>query len=163
MHGLLKWFLKSAGVVLIITGTAKSVAVFGSAPGLDMPDPVFGISFRTLGFGVGAVEIIVSLFCFRKLRIDLSLRLVAWIASLIALYRLLLASSGWAVPCLCLGSLTGAVGLSFKTANLITGSLLTYLLVGSYSFVAFQWAKEPERFRPREQQRSNASDHGASR
>jgi len=132
MNRLDRVFVKSAGVLLLITASAKIfTSVFGHTPILNQHDPVLTISFRAELMGVGVLEIIIAAVCFFTERIRLQLCLIAWLASCFAIYRFGLWLLG--VPfCKCLGNVPDALNLSTHTANTITIVILIYLLLGGY-------------------------------
>ena len=54
---LIKCYLYSAGIVLLISGLAKVISGSGNAKILGTPDPIFNVSFRYMFTIVGALEI----------------------------------------------------------------------------------------------------------
>jgi hypothetical protein len=54
-------FVKSAGVVLGLTGLAKAFSAIGAARALDAIDPLIGIPFRLLLLAVGLIELCIAL------------------------------------------------------------------------------------------------------
>ena len=138
------WFACTSGVILSVTGLAKIPSVFGSQQILDLPDPLFAITFRHLLFLIGSLELIVSGICFGRMRIMLKLGLVAWLGSFFLLYRIGLLCIGWKRPCPCLGGLYDAIHLSPQIASVITNLLLIYLLGGSYSVLWFKNLKHSQ-------------------
>ena len=144
---LARIFLFSAGVILTITGAAKVVSGFGSARVLQVPDPVFYISFQTLFWLVGVLEIVVASYCFFGKRILLKTGSVAWLASGFVLYRMALKWLDYQKPCSCLGSLTGALHIAPDKADLIMRIVLAYLFIGSYVILTWIWL-HPEKPTP---------------
>jgi len=145
---LKRTFLNFAGAVFLVTGVAKIWLLFDPSRALDTSDPVFGYSFRFLAAGVGIVEVITSGFCFFDRRPMFGVGLVAWLTSNILLYRMLLVLFDWKLPCQCLGSLTGRLPFSPRTANTITGCLLISLVVGSYALLCWLGTSQKERASP---------------
>ena len=124
-------FLVGAGIILLITGSAKLISAFGHAPVLNTADPVFKISFRNLFFVAGFLEMIVSSACLFDKKPLLNLKLVAWLATTFVAYRLALAWVGWTRPCSCLGNLTDALHVPPKAADWVAQIFLVYLFLGS--------------------------------
>ena len=110
--GWVRWFVRSAGVVLLVTGLAKLWSAMGEARVLGVRDPLFGLTFRQLMLGVGLVELLVAGVCLVGRRERLSCVLVGWLSGNVALYRLGLWWMGWKRPCGCLGHVTDAIGVS---------------------------------------------------
>jgi hypothetical protein len=143
MNGRVKsLFLKSAGLVLAVTGVSKAFAAIGSARVLDTLDPVTGLPFRQLFLLIGLTELLVAFFCVFTDKRDLSIRLVAWLSSSFLVYRLGLWALDWHHPCGCMGSLTGMLHLSDRAADNIMEGVLAYLLTGSYLLMASQWIRK---------------------
>jgi len=115
----------------MLVGSAKIISAFGKASVLDLPDPIFGASFRHIILFVGILEIILSSICLFTGKNDLSLYLVTWLGACFLQYRIGLAWIGYHRPCHCLGSLTDALHISDQTADRIATFLLSYLIIGS--------------------------------
>jgi len=139
-----KWFILSSGIVLAITGIAKIWSWLGNSKFLAVVDPIIGIKFGQLMLAVGVAEILIALVCFFSKRQTLALGLVAWMSTNFVVYRLGLWWMDWHRPCSCLGNLTDALHISPQTADNIMKVLLTYLLIGSYGLLMWQWcSKQP--------------------
>lgn len=133
-------FLIGSGIILIVTGLAKILTIFGDTSMLLIPDPVFRIEFRALIFWVGLGEIAVASFCLFSKRQTLSTIMVAWIASAFLVYRAGIGMIGWERPCGCLGNLSDIFGISPHAVEWISLGLLGFLLIGSYAvlFIGFK-------------------------
>ncbi len=128
---LARCFLASAFVILISTGVAKICSAFGGAAVLQTYDPIFGVSYRSVFWLVGTIEVGVAFACLLGRRVDLQARLVLWLTTGFVIYRLGLLLVGYRKPCSCLGSLTEALHLSPQSADTAMKIILAYLLVGS--------------------------------
>ncbi len=125
-------FLKTAAVLLLVTGVAKLATPLGGTRVLAVADPILGLSFGKLLPLVGAAEIAVAVACLSsRLGTRLKLGLVAWMAANFLVYRIGLWAVGWHHPCSCMGSLAGALHLSDQTADNAMRIALAYLLTGS--------------------------------
>ena len=134
-----KWFNFSAGVILLITGTAKILNALGHAPILQRVDPIFPIQFNHLMLLAGFLELLVACICFiNKFRI-LGHIVTAWLATSFLIYRVGLWAVGWHKPCSCLGNLTDALHISPHTADTVMKIILAYLLIGSYASLFWLW------------------------
>jgi hypothetical protein len=138
----IRLFIRSAGVLLIITATAKFVSTGGSARILQNPDPVLSIPFRHVFWFVGAIEIITAVVCLFGKSIRLQAGLVAWLATNFALYHLGLLLVGYQKPCSCLGNLTDVLHISPKVADTAMKIILAYLLIGSYATLFWLWKEK---------------------
>jgi hypothetical protein len=136
-------FLISAGLLLIVTGSAKLISVLGSAHILDMLDPVLEIRFLALFLGVGLLELLIGLECLRPGSAVWRAGLVAWLATSFVIYRLGLIWVGYHGACPCAGTLTGALHISPHAADTILKLVLGCLLVGSYTCLHFAWKDVP--------------------
>jgi len=140
--GWVRWFVRSAGVVLLLTGLAKLWSAMGEARVLGVQGPLFGLTFRQLMLGVGLAEVVVAGVCLVGHRERLSCVLVGWLSGNFALYRLGLWWLGWKGSCGCLGRMTHALGVSPAAANLLMKGVLAYLLIGT---VAGMWGSNRKR------------------
>jgi len=135
------WFVMSVGCILALTGCAKLWSAFGQMKVLAIPDPVIGISYRNLLFGVGLLEVLIGWFCFMGRQRKLALGLTAWLATAFVIYRLSLIWLDYHKPCNCLGTLTDALHISPNAADTVMKVILAYLLVGSYGILIWQWVR----------------------
>jgi hypothetical protein len=124
-------FIRSAGVILLVTGFAKIASGFGDKIILDQSDPLFGISFRHLMQLAGMVEIVVAGICFFVKNTRLNLCLIGWLTLNFLAYRATLHLIGWHKPCSCLGNLTDVLHISPTTADWVMKGVLVYLFAGS--------------------------------
>jgi hypothetical protein len=132
-------FINSAGLLLLLTASAKLISSFGHGKILDANDPFFGIQFRDLFRIVGSAEAAVALFCFFSKQSWLASGLVAWLATSFVAYRLYLIGVGYHRPCNCLGNLTDALHIPPGAADIIMKVVLGYLFLGSYASLFWLW------------------------
>jgi uncharacterized membrane protein len=137
-----KWFVFSAGFVLLLTGVAKVWSAFGSARILQNSDPILGLQFNHLMFVTGALEMVAAYLCLFSKFCHLALILVAWLATNFVFYRLGLLWVGYHKPCPCLGNFTDALHISPQTADTAMKIILAYLLIGSYSALFWLWRQK---------------------
>jgi len=135
----LRRFTLSATTILGVTGIAKLLSGVGDAKILAVIDPVMRLKFGQLMLIAGGVEVAIAFFCFISKRQILAVGLVAWIATVITMYRLGLWWMDWQLPCSCLGNLTDALHVSPKVVDNIMKVLLTYLLIASYMLLFLYW------------------------
>lgn len=135
-------FLRFAGMLLILTATAKLISSFGSSGILETSDPVLKIRFRFLLWGVGGLEVVVGLICLLGNKSRLQAGLVAWLSSMFLVYRFGLLWIGYQRPCPCLGNLTDALHLPVQAADTAMKIILAYLLIGSYATLFWLWRQK---------------------
>lgn len=135
-----KTFIGVASFLLLITGSAKIWAASGNSKVLNVNDPIFAFKFKYLLLLVGCLEVTVFflIWYWRSRTLDqCAVRLVAWLSTVIGLYRLALILIGYQEPCHCLGSLTDALHISTRAADSISVFILMYMLLGSYLILLF--------------------------
>jgi hypothetical protein len=137
----LKWFILSAGCILLITGLAKVISAFGTAKILDYNDPLFGISFKHLMLLIGVIELVISVVCLWSKWIRLQAGLLALLATNFWAYRIGLLCVGYHRPCSCMGNLTDALHISPWVADSMMKVVLAYLLIGSYGTLFWTWRR----------------------
>jgi len=140
-NAFIRWFCMSACVLLLATATAKvPLLVSGAALGGALArDAVFPFLTAREAIAIAAIlEVGVALRLCRPEWASSRQRLwwIAWITSLLALYRTaraLLPSTG---PCPCLGAIPGSLGLSDRATSAVMWCILSYLFIGSVSLLA---------------------------
>ena len=133
------YFLRSVGILLFITATAKLASSFGEAPILNLLDPIFGLSFRTVFIIAGSIELILALCCFLRGHVLLKTVSVAALSASIVVYRLSLVWIGYHRPCPCLGDFTEMLRIPEATADTIMKFVLGYFLAGSFAILSGIW------------------------
>lgn len=134
------WFVRCVGLFFAFTGLAKILSVvIGEAKLLDYPDPVLGIPFRDLLALAAIIELVIALMCALERTRRLALLAIAWLATVIASYRMGVAWLGWHTPCSCLGDLMEVLHISQEVGDWLMISVLAVLLVFSYSFIVMDY------------------------
>ncbi len=128
---LFKFFIRSGGGLLLITGIAKVISASGKQAILYSHDPILGFTYRYVFILLGLVEISIALYCFLGTRRLLQAGILGWLSACFFLYRTELGWLKYARPCPCLGSLTAALAIPERTADLILIAVLFYMLIGS--------------------------------
>ncbi|MGH7939634.1 MAG: hypothetical protein ACREFR_00995 [Limisphaerales bacterium] len=128
-------FVRSAGVLLIITAVAKLISAFGRQAILDTSDPIFGIHFRWLMFVIAILELVVAAASFVSQKLKLSVCIIAWLATNFLLYRFGLWLTNWRRPCPCMGSLYDVLHIPSEITNFASETILAFLLIGGYGFL----------------------------
>jgi hypothetical protein len=135
-------FIYSAAAFLLAAAVAKLVSTSGNARILETLDPVLGITFRHVFWIVGTLEIVVAIVSFFGEYIGIKAGLVAWLATIFAVYRFGLWWVGYHKPCSCLGNLTDALHIQPQTADTAMKIILAYLLIGSYATLFWLWRQK---------------------
>lgn len=138
---LLRFFLLSAGLLLLLTAAAKLISACGSALVLQLPDPILGIRIRFVLCIVGTAELGLALVCIFGKRTDVGTGCVAWLATMFGVYRLGLLWIGYNKPCPCFGNVTDALHLSPEVVDVAMKIVLGYLLIGSYTALIWLWIR----------------------
>jgi hypothetical protein len=141
MSKLPRYFILTSGITLGVTAIAKLISVFGTQILLLQPDPVIGLSFRHLLLLAGVVELVIACLCLFTNKLKLNTLLIAWVSTCFLLYRIGLSWINASGPCHCLGNLTDALHISPQTADIIMKVVLTYLFIGSYGLLFWQWRR----------------------
>ncbi|HWD91203.1 MAG TPA: hypothetical protein VG938_02525 [Verrucomicrobiae bacterium] len=134
-----KWFILSAGVILLVAAIAKIVSAVGKAKILETPDPVLTISRRNLMFAAGIVEILLCWGLVVLQRKDTKIAILTLFASACLGYKIALL---WIAPgalCPCLGNVTDALPISPHVLATAENVILGYLLLGAYGLAAFHY------------------------
>jgi hypothetical protein len=127
------WFFASALTILVLTAMAKGIAASGAVRILAHPDPLLGILTNRQTMIVAIVlEVLVVGLVVREHDTTRKAAMVAWISSVFLAYRAGLWSIGYQGSCSCLGNVTDTLGISPGAADLMSGAMLAYLLIGSY-------------------------------
>jgi hypothetical protein len=135
-----RWFVASAGVILLVTGLAKIISTFGSAAYLKVHDPIFDIPFRYLMSGSGYLELIIAFVSLRSPGKErLQLWMISWMSSCIVIYRFGLYWINYQRPCHCFGSLTELLRIPDPIASFIIQAIAVYLFVGSVGILLIKW------------------------
>lgn len=129
------WFLLSAGGLLIFAGFGHFFDSFVNNQEQDFEDPLFGISFGKIALLIGLGELIIALLCLFTSKNTLSLILVAWLAANFLVYRAGLWTMGWRHPYGLVDNLSYALNTSPQKADILGGTTVFFLLVGSLSIL----------------------------
>lgn len=136
----LKWFIASAGAILVVTGLAIILCGCGHSRVLILTDPIFNVRLRLLMVIAGSGEFVLGACCFsRMIGSWVKSCLIASTTTALLVYRAGVWGVGWHHPCHCMGSIAGTIHLADQSADKIMKAQLFYLLVGSYLALFQQW------------------------
>ena len=136
---VIKFFIRSAGAILLAAALMRFLIVAGGSPTLLMPEPALGIPLRYAVLLVGGFELVVALICLFGRQTGLQLGWLAWLATNYAVYRIGLLKMGLHQQATCIGSLTDPLHLVRGTTGLVIELIPIYLLLGSYAAVFWLW------------------------
>ena len=137
-----KFFICSSGMILLAAAVIRFFIAADHAPALALPEPMLGFPLRNTVWLVGGFELVVALICLFGKRAGIQMCWLAWLATNFLVYQIGLFWMHCHPQASCIGSLTDPLHLSRGTSGLIVGILPFYLLLGSYSGVAWLWLQE---------------------
>jgi len=127
--------------ILFVTGTLKLIGLFTSRSEIG-PDPLFSfLTIRQLLFVSAALEIGVAFAAIFLRPIRLRACLLAWLATLFAIYRIGLWCVGYNGPCRCAGPIGNWVPGHEGTVSALIRGALFYLLLAGYGVAAYSYFK----------------------
>jgi len=126
-----RWFMLSAGGILLFSGITRLIEVFGNVQQLDISAPIVLISFRQLLGYVGIVELIVACLCLFANKRTLSLLLITWLVTICGVYRAGLWTIGWYHPYPISVNLMQTFNISPFIADGVATTTSTFLFIGS--------------------------------
>ena len=129
-------FLYLAAALLLLTAMAKLVSLSGDAHVMDYPDPLLGLSNRQTLLLVAGIELVMAGCMVSRLALPLKYLCAAWLGGEFLIYRLALAVLKPGTPCKCLGTLTGQLHISERTAGWALTFIAAYLVFGALWFFA---------------------------
>jgi hypothetical protein len=134
-----RWFCATAVLVLALTAVTKGIGAAGEARILAQPDPLLGMLTNRQVLLLAAVLelLVIGLVVGERHRVRKA-AILAWISSVFLAYRVGLQQIGYHGSCGCLGNITDTLGIAPATADLVSGGMLAYLLIGSYSILLWE-------------------------
>ena len=150
----IRYFILSAGGILLAAALTRFLAAAGQAQVWDLPDPVLGIPLRYAVLLVGTFELIVALICLFGKRVGLQVGWLAWLAINFLVFQI----GAFATHChwqaTCIGSLTDPLQLTRGITGIIIGFIPIYLLAGSGTASVWLWAGQRAENRLKEEAQS---------
>src|SRR5258708_6792829 len=126
-----RWFMLSAGGILVVGGITRLLNVFEKTQQLDISSPIVLIPFRQLLLCIGIVELIVACLCLFTNKRTLSLVLVTWLVIIYAVYRVSLCAMGWYHPYPLLANLIQTLNIPPFIADGLATAISAFLFIGS--------------------------------
>ena len=137
-----RWFMLSAGGILLFGGITRLLNVFEKTPQLDISSPIVLISFRQLLLCIGIVDLIVACLCLFTNKRTLSLVLITWLVTIYGVYRVGLWTTGWYHPYPLLANLMETLNISPFMADGLATAISAFLFIGSIRMLWIENRKE---------------------
>jgi Ca2+/Na+ antiporter len=138
MNGI-KLFIRVGGGILLAAALIRFLIAAGTSPALALPEPFIGISIRTAVMIVGGFELVVALFCLFGRWPRLQLGGLGLLATVYAVYVLVLLAKGVQVQASCLGSLTDPLRIYRGATGYALQFIPFSLALGSYAAAIALW------------------------
>jgi hypothetical protein len=134
-------FLRSSSVILLMAALDRFLILNNGSHILRLTDPIFEIQVKYGVIIVGAIELVVGLFCLFGRPVAFTVGCVAWLATNWAVCQLGLIWMNTELKGSCLGSLGDPFHLSHGAVRYIIKIVPLYLLFGSYATLIYFWLK----------------------
>jgi predicted RNA-binding Zn-ribbon protein involved in translation (DUF1610 family) len=135
----IRYFILSAGVILLVAALTRFLIVADNAQVLASPEPLLGIPLRHAVLLVGGFELAVALICLFGKRTGLQLGWLAWLGTNYVVFWIGLVWQHYSPQGACIGSLTDPLHLTRGISGLVLQFIPVYLLLGSYAAVVWLW------------------------
>jgi len=139
----IKFFIRSAGALLLAAALIRFLIAAGSDEALSMPEPMLGLPIRYAVLLVGGFELLVALVCLFGRRLGLKLVSLALATVIYLFYWIGLFMMHCHPQTTCIGSLTDPLRLAHGTIGIISEFLPAYLALGSYSALLWLFIVKP--------------------
>jgi hypothetical protein len=128
----IRFFILSAGGILLAAALLRFVIATGSAQALDLPEPLLGIPIRYAVLLVGGIELAMALICLFGKNSKFQTVCLAWLTTNFFVYLIGLLIMQCRPETSCIGSLTDPLQLSMGISRMVMIFMPLYLLLGSY-------------------------------
>jgi Zn finger protein HypA/HybF involved in hydrogenase expression len=135
----IKFFIQSAGGILLAAALIRFLIAAGNAPVLAMPEPLLGLSIRYAMLLVGGFEMLIALICLFGRQPGFQLGWLVWASTNYLAYWIGLFIMQCHPQTTCIGSLTDPLRLARGMPGLIIGLLPFYLWLGSCAAAIWLW------------------------
>lgn len=130
------WFCVSVSVLLVLTATAKFIALMEGKPFLAIPDGVFTtIPTGDLLMLAAVLEVLVAAVVFFKRKDPFASVVCFWLVSVFVAYRLLAKALYAHRPCRCLGGVLDWTKLPTSVLDALPIIILVYIGTGSLLYL----------------------------
>ncbi len=122
-----------AAILLLFTFVLKLIGIFVSVPLLNLPDPIFGLRFRTIIVASAVLELLVALYLIIGRNELLKTAMLTVLGSGFVAYHGTRALYNLNALCPCLGSASDWIGLSNSIVERVAFAIAV-ILFGSGNF-----------------------------
>lgn len=131
-----EWFLRACGALFVILACSKLMLLTAGAVVSNAADPVMpGMSVRDMTVLALAFEGCAGVALLVGRSVTMRACVAAGLSGSFAAYRLVRLVSGVEGSCACLGILGRSAGLGTLGENVVSWSILTFVLIGSYAIL----------------------------
>lgn len=149
-----RYFILSAGVILLIAALSRLLIVFGNAQVLSLADPVLGIPLRYAVMLVAGLELAVALVCLFGKRLGFQVGWLSWLAVIFLVFQVCTFAMHRHWQTTCIGSLTDPLQLTRGLMGVIIGFIPIFLVLGTGSASVWLWLGKQAEARQREEAKS---------
>jgi hypothetical protein len=139
----IKFFIHSAGAILLAAALIRFVIAAGNHPVLAMPEPMLGLPLRYAVLLVGGFELLIALICLLGRRPGLQLGWLAWASTNYLVYWIGFFIMRCHPQTSCIGSFTDPLWLKHGPIGMIAEFLPAYIALGSYTALLWLCIIEP--------------------
>jgi DNA-directed RNA polymerase subunit RPC12/RpoP len=131
----MNFYYRSAGALLLMMATALLISSQPHGDLIQPHDPIFNLSLRYFFWIISTILLTAGLIClFLKSTLPRAL-LIAWLVTILAIYRIGYYWDGGHNLNGYLGSFSYAFGIPIKPADVLAEAVLIYLVFGSYAAI----------------------------
>lgn len=149
MNGsIFRVFIRSTGVLLLLTAAAKIYSATGTARILTATDPLIHLKYHTIMISVGLLEFAIALYLFFGRNAGLKPWLVLWLSSNFMMYRF--ANDLLHIKlCPCLGTIGDLLHIPKQIMDFSLLAMVLYLFFGSTYFLLRAWNTDLQAAEPK--------------
>jgi hypothetical protein len=133
------WFAVLAGMILFLVGLVDFLGALSQTQSLNLVDPFFGESFRTIMLVLGFLQCAIAFIVLFTRWQNLKLGLIVWIAINFLIYRAGLWKIGWHHSS---GFMFQSFGLSPRNMDILLSCSSVFLFFGGFATLVFQRAAQ---------------------
>jgi hypothetical protein len=137
------YLLRTAAVILFLTGFLKIFSGFGDVKLLGQANPlIWFLTNRQMLFVAALIELAVGTILVCRVNRLLQVSWLVSLANVFLVYRVGLWWIGYKGSCACLGHLSDWLRIKPETADWISQGALAYMLIVGYSLLLSSWVNK---------------------